>query len=410
VRIGLPGVLRLARHHPAAVDAALAVVSGVLAIAAADVVFDDIARFDPSFQAPSGTAIAVAMLSVTLPLAVRRRLPLLAALVIAAALVLGRQVLDVYEQAMSVLALYLSLYSAARYGTGRWRVPALACATGLVTFEIVDEVFLSNSGRAVEANAFFFFYNVVILALPWWLGSTMRTRQRREQQLLAQAGELQREREENARRAVFQERVRIARELHDVVAHHVSVMGIQAGAARRVLERRPASAESALVAIETASRQAVVEMDRLLGFLRQEGDLDATAPQPGLADLPDLVADLGRAGLTVDLDMSPAIGPIPRTVELSAFRVIQEALTNALKHSGGTRATVRVRLEDNGLEVDVEDDGGGSGAPARTESGGGHGLIGMRERVSIHGGHLRTGPRPAGGFGVHAHFPLEARR
>ena len=204
---------------------------------------------------------------------------------------------------------------------------------------------------------------------------------------------------------MLDERVRIARELHDVVAHHVSVMGVQAGAARRVMRQQPEKAEEALASIEGSSRQAVLELQRLLGILRREGQDDALAPQPDLARLPELVAQAGGDELTVELRVEGEPRPLPGTVELSAYRVIQEALTNTHKHARATHSTVRVAYGPSALEVEVVDDGRGGAAPA----GGGHGLIGMRERVRLHGGHLRAGPRPGGGFAVHATFPLDGR-
>jgi signal transduction histidine kinase len=199
--------------------------------------------------------------------------------------------------------------------------------------------------------------------------------------------------------------VRIARELHDVVAHHVSVMGLQAGAARRVLGRQPDKAEAALSSIEASSRQAVLELHRLLGFLRRADQTDDLAPHPDLAQLSDLVAQAGQGALTVTLSVEGEPRPLPPTLEVSAYRVVQEALTNARKHSGGTTATVRVAYQPTMLEIEVLDDGN-RGAEPPLPNAGGHGLIGMRERVALHGGHLRAGPRPHGGFAVHATFPL----
>jgi signal transduction histidine kinase len=241
--------------------------------------------------------------------------------------------------------------------------------------------------------------------LPLLLGLAVRSLRDRRRELAAQARELELEREENARRAVLDERVRIARELHDVVAHHVSVMGVQAGAARRVMVRRPEQAAEALTSIEGSSRQAVVELHRLLGFLRRADQDDALAPQPDLAQLPALIAQAARGALQVDLSIEGEARPLPGTLELSAYRVIQEALTNALKHSGGTAATVRVAYAPSTLEIEVRDDGRAHSDRA-TGRFGGHGLIGMRERVRLHGGHLRAGPSPQGGFAVHATFPL----
>ncbi|HEX2698955.1 MAG TPA: sensor histidine kinase [Acidimicrobiales bacterium] len=198
--------------------------------------------------------------------------------------------------------------------------------------------------------------------------------------------------------------MRIARELHDVVAHHVSVMGVQAGAARLVMERDPPNAASALASIESSSRQAVAELHRLLGFLRQEGDSDDLAPQPGLDQLEDLVAQMAAARFGVQLRVDGEPRPLPSSVELSAYRIVQEALTNVLKHSGAASAEVHLRYRSGTVEVEVLDDGGG--VPTAPTATGGHGLIGMRERATLHGGHLAAGPRPEGGFYVRATFPL----
>ncbi len=393
------------RQHPDTVDVFVALAAATLALLAARIVFDEVQHNDPTFSRPSGVAVAVAMLSVTLPLALRRRLPLLTAVIVSVAFVVGRQVLDVSEPVVSVLAAYFAIYSAARHGRRPWRTPALLVASTVVMGEVVDEALFADGIDPGPVAWFLLAYNAVSLAAPWWLGSTMRVRHEREQELVAQTIELEREREDNARRAVFEERVRVARELHDVVAHHVSVMGIQAGAARRVLDRRPDAAAEALVAIEAASRQAVVEMDRLLGFLRRDGETDPIAPQPGISDLDGLVADVGRAGLAVELTVADVPPDVPRPIEVSAYRIIQEALTNTLKHSGSSRASVRLRFSPDALEVDVDDDGSPT-VPAAVDASG-HGLIGMRERAGLHGGQLRAGPRPDGGFAVRARLPLD---
>jgi signal transduction histidine kinase len=240
--------------------------------------------------------------------------------------------------------------------------------------------------------------------LPIALGLAVRGLRRRQVALTDQAVELRRQREENAQRAVLDERVRIARELHDVVAHHVSVMGIQAGAARSVMRKQPERAEEALTSIESSSRQAVVELHHLLGFLRRDGQQDGLTPQPNLSQLPELVAEAGGDAVQVRLQIEGEPRPLPGTLELSAYRVIQEALTNTRKHADATTSTVRVAYQPTMLEIEVLDDGRGGAAPAN----GGHGLIGMRERVGLHGGHLRAGSRPEGGFAVHATFPVDA--
>ena len=176
----------------------------------------------------------------------------------------------------------------------------------------------------------------------WWFSDAVRVRREQEDQLAETVVQLELDRQENARRAVFDERVRIARELHDVVAHHVSVMGVQAGAARRVLQKHPEKAEEALSNIEAASREAVQEMHRLLGFLRQEPEDTPLAPQPGMSQLPTLVDQMRDAGLPVDVEIAGSERALPPTVDLSAYRIVQEALTNTLRHAGPARATVKV--------------------------------------------------------------------
>lgn len=402
--------LALARRHPVAADAVLAAVLALAALAWAMSNFQVAQHFDPTFRRPSGLAVAVAMLGITLPLAWRRRWPLATLAVVLGAFLLARIVLEVPEASMTVLAGSLALYSAALHGRSRWRTPVLGVALGAILAEVVRELFVGRQHFAGETQFLFyvFAYNAVTLALPWVLGATVRSLMARERDLRTRAEELQVQREENARRAVFEERVRIARELHDVVAHHVSVMGVQAAAARRVMDRQPHQVANALGAIEEASRQAVAELHRLLGFLRREGEVDDTAPQPGLDELDDLVAQVDGPALSVVLSIDGDRRPLPRTVEVSAYRVVQEALTNTLKHSGGASASVHLHYQPDALEIEVLDDGTTAGPPVPVDGHGGHGLMGMRERVGLHGGHLRAGPRPEGGFAVHARLPLEA--
>jgi signal transduction histidine kinase len=214
---------------------------------------------------------------------------------------------------------------------------------------------------------------------------------------------LEEQREANARRAVFDERVRIARELHDVVAHHVSVMGVQAGAARLIMNRDPDRAAAALASIEASSRQAVEELHRLLGFLRQSGDADELSPQPGLAQLTDLAASMANSGLAVTLACEGNRRPLPPTVDVSAYRIVQEALTNILKHAHAAHATVNVRYLPTAVQIDVLDDGRTQPQPVGERSG--LGLIGMRERAGLHGGTLVAQPRDDGGFAVQATLP-----
>jgi signal transduction histidine kinase len=238
----------------------------------------------------------------------------------------------------------------------------------------------------------------VLFAIAWLAGFAARERAAQAEAAEERATHAEREREENARRAVFEERVRIARELHDVVAHHVSMMGVQAGAARVVIDRDRAKAKEALSAIESSSRQAVAELHRLLGFLRQAGDRDDLAPQPGLGQLPRLAASMSESDLAVEVSIEGDTRSLPPTVDVSAYRIVQEALTNTLKHAGASRADVHVRYWPDELEVEIVDDGRPNGASSSAS--GGLGLIGMRERAALHGGQLSAGPAAGGGFTV----------
>jgi signal transduction histidine kinase len=234
------------------------------------------------------------------------------------------------------------------------------------------------------------------------LGVIVRRLREYRATLETQNRELELQREAEARRAVLEERVRIARELHDVVAHHVSLMGVQAGVARTLFARRPEEAVEAISAVETGSRQAIAELQQLVGVLRRHEEGEDRAPQPGLGQLPGLVDHMRQAGLPVALRVEGERRPLPAGIELSAYRIVQEALTNTLKHAGRASAEVHVRYREQGVEVEVLDDGRGAAAPAGNGRGGGKGLLGMRERVGVHGGHLEAGARPDGGFRVHA--------
>ena len=240
----------------------------------------------------------------------------------------------------------------------------------------------------------------MLFAIAWLAGFALRERAAQAEAAEERAVHAEGEREENARRAVFEERVRIARELHDVVAHHVSMMGVQAGAARVVIDRDRDKAKEALSAIESSSREAVAELHQLLGFLRQEGDADDLAPQPGLNELPRLAAGMH---LAVAVSIEGEQRPLPPTVDVSAYRIVQEALTNTLKHSVASRADVHLRYWPDELEVEIVDDGRPTGGAPPAP--GGLGLIGMRERAALHGGQLSAGPAAGGGFAVRVRLP-----
>jgi signal transduction histidine kinase len=212
----------------------------------------------------------------------------------------------------------------------------------------------------------------------------------------------ERERDVAAREAVVEERARIARELHDVIAHHVSMIVLQAGAERRVLGDANASTREVLETVEQSGRSALTETRRLLGMLRGDGNEPLT-PQPGLDDVPMLVGQLRDAGLPVELSIEGERRELPVGIELSAYRIVQEALTNALKHAGDARATVQVRYGPDSLELEIADDGPGGSQRA---SGGGHGLVGMRERVALYGGRFDASRGPGGGFAVRVVLPI----
>lgn len=252
-------------------------------------------------------------------------------------------------------------------------------------------------------NAFAALLGAFFIGSAWFVGDLVRTRRESDAELERQNIELTLQREATARRAVVDERVRIARELHDVVAHHVSLMGVQAGAARLAVRQRPEKAEAALSEVERSSRQAVSELQRLLGFLRQD-ESDSLAPQPMLSDLSTLVADVERAGRPVHLTTSLAEhAVVPSSVQLTAYRIVQEALTNALKHSSGNSIDVNVSSSGTDLLVSVHDHGSPRlRVPASASAG--HGLDGIRERVAFHGGRLSIQPSPDG-FNVDAALP-----
>ncbi|MCX4508229.1 sensor histidine kinase [Streptomyces anulatus] len=253
----------------------------------------------------------------------------------------------------------------------------------------------------------------VPFVLAWVLGDSLRTRRAYFDQLEERAARLEREREAQSKVAVAAERARIARELHDVVAHNVSVMVVQADGAAYVMDAAPDQAKQALETISSTGRQALAEMRRLLGVLRT-GDAPESGeyvPQPDVEQIEDLVAQVRQTGLTVDFKVEGTPRPLPSGVELTAYRVVQEALTNTRKHGGpDAGASVRLVYFDDGLGLLIEDDGRGA-AHELYEDGGadgaGHGMIGMRERVGMVGGTLDAGPRPGGGFRISALLPLK---
>jgi len=350
---------------------------------------------DVSWGSPQPLAIGLALLS-TVPVAWRARRPLLAAAIVLAANGACSYVAAPHQAAFQpFVALTLVSYSVGSRSDGRlWAPPVLAVAA--VPLFVAAVVHGQSAGNAIP--------NYVWLLAAWTVGRSVRSWRRKSVALELANHELAEQRELQARAAVAVERGRIARELHDVIAHNVSMMVVQAGAAERVLEGQQ-QVRDALDAIALTGRQTVDEMRTVLGVLRAEDGSAARRPQPGLADLEQLVASVGEAGLPVRLRIEGERRELPSGLDLAAYRVVQEALTNALKHGGGS-ADVLVHFGDDDLRLEIADGGGGANRAPGVE-GGGHGLLGMRERVRVFGGELHAGPRPGGGFLVAARLPLQ---
>jgi signal transduction histidine kinase len=370
---------------------------------------DNLEPGSPSYRSPSTAAVVAAAGMLVAPLVLRRRAPLSVLVACTAGFLFARTVLDSGDATITAIALSLAVYSAAAHGRPRWRHGICAISLIAVMTELWRElniVYPADTPNLFLNQILALLINFALFCAMWALGAALGSGRRRGAELLKRTVELEREREENARRAVFDERVRIARELHDVVAHHVSMMGVQAGAGRVVIDRNPLKAKAALAAIETSSRHAVGELHRLLGFLRQAGDPDPLASQPGLRQLASLAANMSDAELTVELSVEGEQRPLPATIDVSAYRIVQEALTNTLKHAGASRADVHLRYWPDELELQIVDDGDGNGAASSTP--GGLGLIGMRERAALHGGQLTAGPVAGGGFAIRVKLPTPA--
>jgi len=249
-------------------------------------------------------------------------------------------------------------------------------------------------------------FTPVLFAIAWLAGFALRERATQAEAAEERAIHAERQREAAARIAVAEERARIARELHDIVAHSVSVMVLQVGAVRHKLPEALEEDREALEGVERAGRAALAEMRRLLGAMRREGEEPEMAPQPGLGSLDTLVETVGRAGLPVRLHVDGEPFPLPRALDLSAYRIVQEGLTNALKHAGAGQADVTLRYGPDELQIEVRDDGEGAAAG----DGLGHGLVGIRERVKIYGGEMTAGRATGGGFVLSTRLPLGGRR
>ncbi|CAM5642546.1 two-component sensor histidine kinase [Streptomyces spiroverticillatus] len=386
------------RRHPTSVDSFWAVILFGMSALSEGTAWD-------------GHSVSLGLLSVLvmcLVLALRRRFPE-RMLLLAVACGLGQVALGI-EPHLANFAMFIIVYTVAANGA-RW-ASRLALGGSLLAATISQLRWPVDKGDAVAPIAYAVFLTIPFL-LAWVLGDSLRTRRAYFAQLEERASRLEREREAQAKVAVAAERARIARELHDVVAHNVSVMIVQADGAAYVMDSSPDQAKQALETISTTGRQALAEMRRLLGVLRsgEAPESGEYVPQPDVQQIEDLIEQVRTAGLTVDFRVEGTARPLPSGVELTAYRIVQEALTNTRKHGGpDAGASVRLVYFDDGLGLLVEDDGRGA-AHELYEDGGadgqGHGLIGMRERVGMVGGTLDAGPRPGGGFRISALLPLK---
>jgi signal transduction histidine kinase len=382
--VGASGVYRgrvrarsLLRRH--AVDA---LIVALAALAVAEASFD-------SSQRPRAVTVPLALLW-TLPLLFRRRFPLgvpVAVLVVLAAeaVAVGTVVTDAQMTGFTILAAFAA--------AGAHPDTRFALVGAVVGYASVAVILVDDRPRLASTLSV-----VGVSAVTWAIARAFVERGRRAEDLEERAAGLERAHAE----AVASERATIARELHDVIAHSVSVMTVQAGAARLLLDEDPLRARESLIAVEETGRQALSEMRRLLGILRGDEHETHLAPQPGIADIDALIEQVRAAGLPVEVTVQGEPRPLPPGVDLAAFRVVQEALTNTLKHAGAARAEVSIRYGKIALELAITNDG-----HVRRNGRDGHGLVGMRERVALYGGEFEAGPRRGGGYAVRATLPLD---
>jgi signal transduction histidine kinase len=349
---------------------------------------------DDDHHPPVGLALVVVIVVLSaVPLVFRRQFPAGALLAVGA----GELALLVLDLHGAPLALLIAIYGVAERSDQRRSIARLILALILTTLAVA--VFIETPSLVLMVG--------LSLVMAWSLGALQSARARLAAETERRVELLERERETQAQLAVTDERARIARELHDVVAHSVSVMTMHAAGARLALNDDPDRADEAMAEVERTGRRSLTELRRLLGLLDRGAKSADLAPQPGLARLDDLVEQFRRAELPVDLDVDGEPRELPSGVDLSAFRIIQEALTNVLKHAGHVPVTVTLRYRNDGLSIAVVNAING-GPPTAVEPGTGRGLVGMRERVALLGGRFVAGPEPDGRFRVDCELPLTA--
>jgi signal transduction histidine kinase len=397
-----------AASNPLVIDGLIALGLTLLSLVSVAGRAPDIGNRDP-------LSVSLLMLQ-TLPLVLRRRYPL-GVLVVVTIATVGHGLLSTSATINSSLGGLVAVYTVADLCDRRLSAAALV-GVGVS----VGALIIAKGG--IPAGLASLFQSELVIVIVWLLGSWSQERRKYLGIVEQRAALAERERQAEAERAVADERSRIAREMHDVVAHHVSVIVIQAGAALRSIDRRPDQARDALVAIDDNGRRALADMRRMVGVLgggdrgSSPGDRGDLAPMPGMDRLGELIEQVRAAGMPVELSVAGEPRPLDPGIELAAYRIIQEALTNSLKHASGGRTRVNLRYEPAALEVAVLDEGGrdDDGRPRdeigddepRLPAGPGHGLIGMRERVAMFGGHLEAGPTGKG-FRVAALLPLDAQ-
>lgn len=339
----------------------------------------------------------VLLLGTTLPLAMRRRFPTIIACVVAGSLMTSSVVVSSLGQSLfqPFLGLVIGVYSLAAHADLRRQiVGSIVVIASVATTQII----------AVQSGDDPGFPGVwIVLVGVFVLGRVRRWQTLDAVRLRRHAEAVERARDEQARLAVVEERGRIARELHDLIAHATSVIVVQARAGRRSLKTEPELARESFDAIESTGRQALAEMRRLVGLLREDDEELALAPQPSLRHIDSLVGQIRQAGLPVTVSFEGEPRDLPRGVDLTAYRIVQEALTNALKHAGPAAARVTVRYHPDVLELEVVDTGTGTSPVDGT----GHGVAGMRERLALYGGQFEVDPQEGRGFAVRARLPLE---
>jgi len=355
---------------------------------------------------PFPRALLVVLLGfATFPIALRRKFPLPVLMVVTAALAL----ITIGSHNLTGAPLVaLPLYTVATRYERRDSVVALCitCAVILVSILIAEVLRRGNAGLA--------FNSILAGAAAWFVGDSVRARRAYVAGMTEQAEQRQRREIERAQQSIGEERLRIARELHDIVAHSLSVIAIQSGVGRHVLDMQPEEARKALAAVETTSRSALDELRRVLGVLRSDDpDGPSFVPAPGIGDLDQLLDQCRAAGLEVTYRVHGQVAPVSSSMDLSVYRIVQEALTNVTKHAGTAQATVDITFGDGEVVVSVVDEGAlhrnGAVLPPETgaEAGAHHGIIGMRERTAMFGGTLIAEPRREGGFEVRARLPLD---